>query len=180
MTILTSIADLATSEFVKDTADDDATSIPYRDTDMLKLLKKTHNGHLLSFNEHERKQVKWFFTECIPLVAGDWAPNKNGNWKRRGYTDWVSTSDEVMALWLLRHNPVVSKTNDSYDSTNNPTAMTYKKFNKSIMWHYRTNNEMKSWKKNRIAGRTTEERLLHKESMDESIYNLFKEVHQSE
>ena len=96
-------------------------------------------------DEDRKNMLKWFIQGALPIVASDWSPHKN--WMDRPYTRWVSTSDEMMTLWLLNYYPErrQRKAQGATVSRNS-----YKKLNDSINWFFREAKNLKKWKDENI------------------------------
>ena len=91
---------------------DEVTSLPYKWDDILRIIKRLYSGEISDVrddqDDSDHKKMNWFFRDAVPIVASEWMPKKNC-WDKP-YIKHVTTSDEVMALWLLKHYPDRRKT----------------------------------------------------------------------
>ena len=94
----------------------DMDRLPFKSDKVWSSLKMLYKGKIaeIEANHSRNDMLVWFFTSAMPIVASDWEPNKCR--MTRPYEDHVSTSDEVMVLWLLKHYPERRMTKDEIDA----------------------------------------------------------------
>ena len=144
-------------------------TLPHNVKDTFSLLKQVCAGDTDSFTEHEKENMAWFFSLAVPVVAGDWMPHKN--WARRPYKRWVSTSDEVMVLWLLQ---CYGDKRKAKEESKNSSRISYGSLNKAVKECYRKAKMVSDWKNDLKKTLSKEELEKREKQLNAYVSDIFE------
>ena len=148
--------------------------LPFDWEEILFLLKKVYKGEILDIETDmdDAQKMNWFFTEAVPIVASDWLPAKFR--LTRPYNNHVSTTDEMMVIWLIKHYPdqTISKRREDREECKIPRH-SKQKLEDSIRWFFRTTNSFLRFKKQEFQCLTDEERQSRKKKVLDYINKQF-------
>ena len=153
--------------------------LPYDWEKILKLLKKVYEGKIqdVKGNNDDNIVMNWFFCEAMPVVASDWVPHKH--WNQKNYLENVNTSDEVMALWLLKHHPkrrqsvqeIKVKKEEDQETTE---RMSYEKLEDSIAWFNKTAGDLATFKKQIFENMQDDDKKTRANEMHDYVKHHFR------
>ena len=151
--------------------------LPFDWNSIFRLLMMLYEGKIAEIEADRSKNDKlnWFFTSAVPIVASDWCPNKFR--MTRPYEEHVTTSDEVMVLWLLKHYPERRMTKEEIKAMRSEGRrienLTYRRLNASIHWFNIHARRLAAFKMEVLAGLDTEQKEARRKAIRDYINKQF-------